>query len=185
MIVCKIWSHLRAVVSVKCVCHHGLCASGALWRLVDFLLLVPGAHQKKHKHEKNDSQDETHQDSYDHYDVIVLRIFRLGPCGNDYALDVNFGPGLMLAAALQSYVQDVGSSLVLSSDVLGQSWDAANGPSGTRGVVLSNMVVLHAPFSDASVGVVSGADGVYGVDIPLPSCRYLEHIEHISTEDHY
>lgn len=182
MSVCKIWSHLRAVISVKAVCHHGLCAAGALWRLVEFLLLFPGSHQQKHKHKGNDSQDKTQQNSYDHYHVIVLCVFWLGPCGNNHVLDVNFGPGLVLAAALQSHVQDVGSSLILCSDLLGQSWNVANGPSGTWGVVLSNMVVLNTPFSNASVGVVSGADGVYGMDVPLPAHRYLEHRESIITE---
>lgn len=173
------WSHLRAVVTVKAMRHHRLRAAGDLRGLVNFLL--PGAHQQKRKHQQNHSQDETHQNPYDHYHVVVLTVFWLGPCGNDSALDVDFGSELVLGAALQSHVQDVGSSFILCTDLLGHSRSAADGPSGTRVVVLSDVMVLHAPFSDASVGVVSGTDCVYGVDVPLPACRYLQHI---GTEEH-
>lgn len=166
------------------MCHHGLCAAGALWRLVHFLLLFPGAHQQKHKHEENDCQDKTHQDSYDHYDVTVLCVSWFGSGGHNHALDVDFRWGPVLVLALKSHVQDVRSSFVLRSDLLGESWSAADGPSGTSGVVLSNMVVLHTSFSNASVGVVFGADSVYSVDVPFPACRYLQHTENIRMEDY-
>lgn len=182
MAVCKIWSHLRAVVTVEAVCHHGLCAAGALWWIVDDLLLLPGAHQKEHQHEENASQDETYQNSYDRNHVIVLCVSWFGPRGNSHALDVNVGLGLTLTAVLQSHVQDVGSLLILRSNLLGESWNTPDRPSGTRRVVLGDMMVLHTPFPNAAVGVVSGADGVYGMDVPLSACRYLEHRENISTE---
>lgn len=114
-------SHLRAVATVEAMCHHGLCAAGDLRRLADFLLPFPGAHQQKHKYKENDSEDKTHHNSCDRYHVIVLCVAGFGPRGNNHVLDVHFGPGLLQAPVLQSHVKNVGSSLVLRSNLLGKS----------------------------------------------------------------
>lgn len=92
----------------------------------------------------------------------------------DHALNVDVGPRLPLVPALQSNVQYVGSSVVLRTDLLGQIQQArrASG-SGRAGLMLTYQVVLQTPLPDASVGVVSGSDGVDGVDVPLPASRYL------------